>query len=348
VAVIAWFGLDLTSPSLAARRPKSMASLSATVPGPQELAAKSVSLDEIRLVVDVTTKELRAATDQRDAAHRDLDAATSATDELRDQAGEIAHETLKNAIDTYQQGEIPRGLLAADDLTTSMRITTLGGAAVSADTDSFDAYRTLRKDLEIEESELTGKVERVTAAQSQVDSLTEQLDTELSLLGELEERQLQIQAAALSAQASVRSQYRGRRQGYYLDVCPVNGPHNFIDSWGFARSGGRRHQGVDMLAKVGVPVVAPVAGTVELSSNSVGGRSFHLVGDDGNYYYGTHMSAYGKSGKVKAGEVIGYIGDDGNARGTPHLHFEIHPGGRGRPAVNPFIDVAAVCSGARY
>lgn len=133
--------------------------------------------------------------------------------------------------------------------------------------------------------------------------------------------------------------------GTTLKTCPVAGSHSFIDSWGYARSGGRRHKGVDMMAAVGVPIVAPVSGSVSHRSNSVGGRSFHLSGDDGNYYYGTHMSGYGESGSVSAGDVIGYVGDDGNARGIPHLHFEVHPGGGG--ATNPYPYVAAVCSGAR-
>ncbi|MEM7322891.1 MAG: M23 family metallopeptidase, partial [Actinomycetota bacterium] len=129
--------------------------------------------------------------------------------------------------------------------------------------------------------------------------------------------------------------------------CPVDGPHDFIDSWGFPRSGGRRHKGVDLLAEIGVPIVAPVSGRVEFRSNSVGGRSFHLFGENGNYFYGTHLSAYGEvEGEIRAGQVIGYVGDDGNAAGIPHLHFEIHPGGRGNP-INPFIDTAAVCDGAR-
>ena len=100
-----------------------------------------------------------------------------------------------------------------------------------------------------------------------------------------------------------------------------------------------------MMASIGVPIVAPVSGTVSHRSNSVGGRSFHLNGNDGNYYYGTHLSAYGSSGSVSAGDIIGYVGDDGNARGIPHLHFEVHPGGGS--AVNPYSYVAAVCSGAR-
>jgi peptidoglycan LD-endopeptidase LytH len=127
-------------------------------------------------------------------------------------------------------------------------------------------------------------------------------------------------------------------------VCPVQGPHAFVDSWGAPRSGGRRHQGVDMMAARGVPTVAPVSGRVEHRGNSLGGLSWHVYGDDGNYYYGTHLSAYANQGAgwVAAGTVIGYVGDTGNAAGNPHLHFEIHRGGRGNP-INPYPTVRAAC-----
>ncbi len=124
-------------------------------------------------------------------------------------------------------------------------------------------------------------------------------------------------------------------------ICPVQGPVSFSDTWGAPRSGGRTHKGVDMMSPEGTPVVAPVSGFVEHRGNSIGGESFHLNGDDGNYYYGTHLSAYGASGQVEAGVVIGYVGETGNAT-TPHLHFEIHPGGYGG-AVNPYPTVAAAC-----
>ncbi len=134
-------------------------------------------------------------------------------------------------------------------------------------------------------------------------------------------------------------------------LCPVTGPVSFTDTWGAPRSGGRRHQGVDVFAALGTPVVAPVPGLVEHYADTVGGLSFRLWGDDGTYYYGTHLAAFGTAGPVSAGAIIGYLGETGNARGTgPHLHFEIHPGRRpGDPPrpVNPSPRVAQACGAQR-
>ncbi len=107
-----------------------------------------------------------------------------------------------------------------------------------------------------------------------------------------------------------------------------------------------------MFAAYGTPVVAPVAGVAERTTNSLGGFSFRLWGDDGNFYYGAHLASYAPStGDVAAGTVLGYVGTSGNAAGTPpHLHFEIHPGrSRGEPstAANPTPAVAIACAPIR-
>ncbi len=126
-------------------------------------------------------------------------------------------------------------------------------------------------------------------------------------------------------------------------ICPVAGPATFTDTWLAPRSGGRRHLGVDIFAPVGTPVVAPVAGEVELRADTLGGLAFHLWGDDASYLYGAHLSRYeGVGGHVEAGAVVGYVGRSGNAAGSaPHLHFEIHPDRRRGMASSPVNPTAA-------
>jgi murein DD-endopeptidase MepM/ murein hydrolase activator NlpD len=123
--------------------------------------------------------------------------------------------------------------------------------------------------------------------------------------------------------------------------CPVPGS-SFGDSFSAPRSGGRRHQGVDMMAGFGTPVYAVVSGSVSHGSSGLGGNQVWLAGSDGNKYFYAHLQSYvGGAGPVNVGEQIATVGDTGNARGTPHLHFEIHPGGGA--AVNPYPTVRAAC-----
>jgi murein DD-endopeptidase MepM/ murein hydrolase activator NlpD len=118
-------------------------------------------------------------------------------------------------------------------------------------------------------------------------------------------------------------------------IFPVAGPHNYIDSWGFARSGGRHHKGCDIMAAKGTPVVACISGIIERSQahdRGLGGISIYLAGANGSTYYYCHLNCIAPNittgSQVTAGQIIGYVGSTGNASASaPHLHFEIHPSG---------------------
>jgi len=126
-------------------------------------------------------------------------------------------------------------------------------------------------------------------------------------------------------------------------VCPIRGFVSFADGWGDPRSGGRRHQGVDLFAARGTPNVAVVSGSTSLVSGSLSGLGLYLYGNDGNTYFYAHLAGYaGGARSVRQGDVIGYTGDSGNAVGLgTHTHFEFHP--RGGAAVNPYPIVRAAC-----
>lgn len=129
-------------------------------------------------------------------------------------------------------------------------------------------------------------------------------------------------------------------------VCPLDGPLAIADDFGIMvhhppnQGGDHIHQGNDIYAAMGVPIVAPFDGTAVDARNHIGGLAVDVYGDFG-YVYNAHLSAYGKLGPVQAGDVIGYVGATGNA-GGPHDHFEWHPDDG--PAVDPHDYLLMVCA----
>lgn len=129
-------------------------------------------------------------------------------------------------------------------------------------------------------------------------------------------------------------------------ACPVAGAVSFSDTWGAPRSGGRTHEGVDMIAARGTPLAAIYDGRIRrISTGTLGGKSLWIRADNGDEFYYAHLDDYANISvgqRVSEGEIVGYNGSTGNAPSwLPHLHFEFHPGGGA--AVNPYPLVKSIC-----
>jgi murein DD-endopeptidase MepM/ murein hydrolase activator NlpD len=183
-----------------------------------------------------------------------------------------------------------------------------------------------RKDLATAEMTLTDESKRLQSQFAEVKAEYERLTRKV--------------APASTSSSAPSAPLLRSTDGMY---CPVAGPTSFVDSWGAPRSG-HTHQGVDMMGSYGTPLAAVVSGTITYAAyDGSGGNMLFLSGSDGNAYWYMHNQEnyVGQGASVKAGEIIGTLGDTGNAAGTPHLHFEYHPGGGA--AINPYPLVSQLC-----
>ena len=280
------------------------------------------------------------------------------TADARSRVDALATRVRDLAVSQYVNGGVSTPLVGGDPGSMArgqamLRAVTLG------DTDDLERYRVARDDLTSGQAALRERLEekkgvvgRLRAEQTKAMRELDQLAAaqkayEAKKVAEAREaaarsrRTSAARSRATSPAASPANDGRVIASGSW--VCPVQGPLSFSNDWHQPRSGGRLHQGNDILAPRGTPVVASVAGTVLPHRSSLGGISYYLDGDDGNVYFGTHLQTVtSASGHVTAGTVIGSVGNTGNAAGGPtHLHFEIHPGGGA--AVNPYPTLSKYC-----
>ena len=135
---------------------------------------------------------------------------------------------------------------------------------------------------------------------------------------------------------------------------PVEGvaARRIADTWGAARSEGRRHEGVDIFAARGTPVRAATRGVVSsVREGGLGGRQVWLLGPGGERHYYAHLEGFApglqRMDIVEPGDLLGFVGDSGNARGTPpHLHYGIY-GDAGAYNPWPLLQAATDADGNR-
>lgn len=110
------------------------------------------------------------------------------------------------------------------------------------------------------------------------------------------------------------------------------------DTWGAPRGVGRRHEGQDIFAPRGTPILSATNGyVIRIGENSLGGQTVSVIGSGGRVYYYAHLDAYAPGlevgDRVSTRTVLGFVGTTGNAQGTPpHLHFGVYTA---TGAINP-------------
>ncbi len=295
---------------------------------------------------------------------------------VEQEANEMQTSLEASAIRRFTQSGGSSFLLLGDfsDATNQLTADVLAAVTIETANVELDDFAAVIVDVEVTRTKLERQKAQQTAAQQNFTELEEQAEAQIVQLQEVEsqrviddaiehelqrQRQERARQDAAAAKAAAADQRAAAASATVSSsgggatatpppsnagsgmVCPIGGNYGFADTWGAPRSGGRSHQGVDMIAAPGVPIIAAEAGIVRFSSNRLGGNAAWLAGNSGTTYYYAHLSSYvGNSGSVSRGQQIGRNGQTGNA-GTPHLHFEVHPGG-GR-AVNPYPYVRAVC-----
>jgi murein DD-endopeptidase MepM/ murein hydrolase activator NlpD len=338
-----------------------------------KIDAQSERIVAARVRADAASAQFSEAESKLDGITEQIGTLSLQVDQKQAELATLNNELQSFAIDRYMAGgaaESP-SIFESSNVNEALTRDALADVIGGQKLDVIDEVRQVESDLAKQSAELEAQkatqeqltaqlaednsrlAKEVAALQAEYDALDQILEgleeaERQRVLAETRRRAAE-EAARKSAERAAAAKRRttsgGGGGGYIVPPpfqCPVAGGASFTNSWGQPRSGGRRHQGVDMMSPSGTPTPAPVSGVVTYRGNSVGGLSWHLDGDDGNYYYGTHLSRYGEqSGRVSAGTIIGYVGSTGNAS-TPHLHFEIHPGGQGN-AVNPYPTVAAYC-----
>lgn len=302
-------------------------------PAPDPLAeAKQRSDEARRQAADAAGRYTNAQSSFEDLGNKiaDIEQKIAVGEARREELRRIAE---RRAVVAYKtQGSDRAAILNAQNPSEGMRSSALLDRANGVDNAAVADLAAVNADLSAQRDQLAEQHKdfnswraRVAAEKRLLDAKVAEADRTL--------RDLQAKAAA---------------EGRGLDapvidgmVCPVPGAA-FSSDFGQPRTG-HTHQGNDMFAPMGTPNLAVVGGNITYGDGGSGGMGAYLDGDNGVTYVYYHLSQYvGAPRRVAQGEVIATLGMTGNA-GAPHTHFEIRPGGRTAPAVNPYPTLVKIC-----
>jgi murein DD-endopeptidase MepM/ murein hydrolase activator NlpD len=313
-----------------------------------ELDAAKAELAEAQAELDDATATWQDAERELDITKDEIELTRRRIHGLELRLARIETRLQKRAVIAFTNGPASTIdlLLSSNSFTEfSDRLEFLGSVAQD-DVDLSIEQRVAQEELRRERDDLEGLAERQTATTEQLEAAAERIERSLggiqATVSSLTEEYREELAAARALVVIGQNPNPNPTSGSPFQRCPVAGPNSFVDSFGWPRDG-HTHQGIDLIAPFGVPIVAAHAGTVSYSSSSSGGLQAYVRMPSGSYTFYAHLDSYsGVAGQnVAAGTVLGLNGSTGNAGSTNHLHFEYHPGGGA--AINPYHMLLAVC-----
>jgi peptidoglycan LD-endopeptidase LytH len=312
------------------------------------VSADAQDIEGARREAAALRAELDAAAERYETLWAAVEQATFELEELERRAEELTVEAAgldlllaDRARDVFKHGARTSLELLLSEGGPADAIERAGLAAViqQRDTASLEAARATR--LALEQTLALAEVRRAELAV--LESQAEEARQALSVQLDAAQRRVRSLEALAARQRLIQN---ARQSGIYSCIMDRR-VVSFRDTWGAPRSGGRRHQGTDVMAPFNVPVYAFTSGVVlRRSSSRLGGLGLYMRGDDGATYFYAHLNAYTAAGsagrRVVAGEHLGYNGSTGNAsRSAPHVHFERAGGGGGKQ--NPYPYLVAAC-----
>jgi murein DD-endopeptidase MepM/ murein hydrolase activator NlpD len=219
------------------------------------------------------------------------------------------------------------------------------GAFVGLFTDEPTAYMQRQVTTQIVADHDRTEIGYANQVVLRADSALRELGNEVALsAGRLESLRVAVGRTITERDDAVNELTTRQKSSVFSDlrgfVFPVPPPVKFWDDWGQPRSGGRTHEGNDIIAPWGTPIVAVESGVIaRIGENELGGSVLWLKGLSGTSYYYAHLGQYAPGmvpgTPVPAGTVIAFVGQTGNAIfSVPHLHFEVHP--NSGSAVDPY------------
>ena len=318
--------------------------LSGPAAGQESVSDARARMDSIQAQLDARTARIEALRTQKDNVESRIESIQARVARLSGRESRLQAEVIKRAEELYKSGTSAgiETLLGSETLAEVMDRAEIMSQVSMDDTGVFVQLARAKAVLRVLNEELVNERKSLLVTTESVLEESERLQAQFSNVKAIYQRlaaRLQRSTPSAPAPAAASAPLLRSTDGMY---CPVAGPVSFTDTWGAPRSG-HTHQGVDMMAAYGTPIVAIVSGNITYAAyDGSGGNMIFLSGDDGNaYWYMHNQENLVTGGHVNAGQQIATVGDTGNAAGTPHLHFEYHPGGGS--AVNPTPLVASIC-----